>query len=289
MAGWVTESSGLIVCEEADSRRENFLATAFEAHVDLRCNWEDRFKVMWDIYMNNVSYPDVPNCLVASYGCRPAAGQKPKPLLDTFPNVMQYSEAIISVKYSTSEADADFLYLETLEPLIQGMRMSRENFQWDLTGSSSKEVKQGEAPDRHIHQWAYTVHWIQQEEIPSQFFDLPGYVNESDYTIERWGIECPPETMLYTAGPSGRSVWYDPDDSESPPKPGWDYTAKFLINQFKWNTFYNASVPLASGDEDDARWIRMKQKINDNTFDDFEPYPLTDDFVPSLLPTPSGP
>jgi hypothetical protein len=95
--------------------------------------------------------------------------------------------------------------------------------------------------------------------------------------------------MLYTPGPSGRSVWYDPDDSESPPKPGWDYTAKFLINQYKWNTFYNASVPITSGGSDDDRWIRMKQKINDNTFDDFEPYPLTDDFVPSLLPTPSGP
>lgn len=281
---WVTQSSGLKVCEEADTRAERLTATAFEGDVILRCKWEDRFKVMYDIYMNNVSYPDVENCLISSFGVSPMKGAQPYANLEApDDNIIQYTEALISCKFSTIEATSDKLYIETLEPTVQGMRMSPENFLWE----DDSQVRAAEAPSRQIHQWVYTVHWIQQEKIPGIFFDFPGSVNSQKYNIARWNRDCEAETMLFTPGTSGRSFWMG--DKNSPgdrkPKPGWDYTAKFLINETGWNKFYNASKAGVTIDAD--RWMGLKVKQSGGPPTGYTPYPLKS-LVPLLLPE-SGP
>lgn len=279
MSGWVTNSSGLIVCEEADSRHEAMTATAFEVDVVLRCAYSDRFKVIRDIYINNVSYPDVPNCLCASFAIKPF-NSKPLPELSSQLGFIQYHEALLSVKYSTAEYTSSQLYIETLEPLVQGMVMPSDHFSWDPTPSSDSTVGTREAPSRHIHTWAYTVQWIQQKEIPPAYFNLPGCVHNADYTIARWGKICPVETVLYTAGPSGKSVWIDQANSNSIPQPGWDYTCKFLINEFGWNNFYRAALDVS--DEPD-HWVKMYQKHLGQQGTPFNPYPRAT-LTPVLLP-----
>jgi len=289
MSKWVTTSSGLNVCEVHGTRRERQQATAYECEVQLRCLWEDRFKVMWDIYQNNVPYIDVPDALISSFAVEPVRS-KPAPLTTGEEDVITYTEALITCYYSTEEIDADNLYIELLEPSAQGMIMAPENFQWGASGDpNSRSIEPREAPSRIIHQWTYTVHWIQQEKIPDDFFEYAGYVNNAEYTITKWNRICAAETMLFTPGPSGRSIWLDlaaTTPEEKIPQAGWDYTCKFQINKYSWNKFYRAMQPGATSEED--RWVEMYLRQPNGNAIVFKPYrPIS--MVPNLLPPPPPP
>ena len=161
---------------------------------------------------------------------------------------------------------------------------------------NSKSILPREAPSIIIHQFTYTVHWIQQEEIPQIYFDYGGSVNNADYTIEKWNKPCKAETMLYTPGPSGRSVFLDlaaATPEAKVPRAGWDYTAKFQINKRSWNKFYHAladtTSPPADPDPEEARWKKLYLKQPNNAAAIiYNPYPLVS-MIPGLLPPPSPP
>lgn len=292
MAGWVTDSSGLTVCEMHGTRKERVTATAFEADVQLLCPYNQRFQVIWDIYQNNVSYPDVPNCLCSHFAIEPLPS---KALADNsgsslFPQVLRYDEAILSVYYSTAEAASDKLFIETLEPTVEAMVMSPELFQWGdpLSGAGwpvEKGLTQREAPTRHIHMFSYTVQWIQQILVPDEYFNLPGSVNDALYTIKSWGLECIPETLLYTPGPSGRSIHFIDSigitsDEDKVPQVGWDYTCKFMFNPLGWNYFYRSDKPgLSSTSEESEYWQPI---YNKRTGARLQNYPVKD--LKPLLP-----
>ena len=138
MAGWCSSAITFPVCEEFGTRKENYTANAFEAEVVLRTAWDKRFEVVYDIYRTNQTYPDVDKCLMASAGIIPTKA-KPYPYSDPDDprfDVIQYQEALITMKYSTAEADAEKLFIETLEPSVQNIVQPFQHFQWGTGGTS---------------------------------------------------------------------------------------------------------------------------------------------------------
>lgn len=238
---------------------------------------------MWDIYQNNVPYIDVPDALISSFGVQ-AVDAQPDPVTVGSEDVINYREALITCKYSTADVDSAGLYIESLEPSAIAMVMPHENFQWGATGgANTTSITPREAPSRIIHQWTYTVHWIQQEEIPQIFFDEAGSVNNQAYTIAKWNKVCAAETMLFTPGPSGRSIWLDlTTPGDKVPQKGWDYTCKFQINKYAWNKFYHAQEPGAVNDA--ARWVNLYLKQPGGAAAIvYKPYPPIS-LSPGLLP-----
>jgi len=253
---WISEVSqnsggaleGVSVCEEHGTRQETFGATSFEATVVLRVPWNYRFAVMWDIYQNNVPYPDAvgtgssdkPSAFISTFGVVPF----PSKQVAAPDEVIEYEDALITCKYSTDEADSQQLYVQTLEPLIENQVLDKTLFCRGTAGGSSfkRELFDKEAPAKLHCMWTYTVRWIQQKQIPIEYAKLAGRVNDAAYTIrgvfpDGSDFVVPIEGMLYQPGAMQKSVYLKlagggagTPIGEKIPYPGWDYTLRFHIN-----------------------------------------------------------
>lgn len=237
---------GVPVCEEHGSRKENFGATSFEATVILRCPWAKRFAVVWDIYQNNVAYPDTlggtqnkKRAYLSSFSIGPSLAAP----LGTTLFVQEYEEALITVKYSTEESEAQRLFIQSIEPALQNMVLDEKDYYRGVTGGTTweRQCTAREAPAKLQVMWNYTIKWIQQEKVPEEYAKLAGRVNNAQYTIKdifgATDLVCATESMLYQPGGITKSVWLKlatsgtTPDYDKVPFPGWDFTLKFTINQ----------------------------------------------------------
>ena len=291
---WISDAlaTTVTVCEEFGLRKETFGATAFEAEVVLRCAWANRFKVVYDIYYRNVSYADVPDCLFASASILPTKARG-EDLQESDPvDVIKYSEALITVKYSTAEIDAKKLRVETLEPAIEFLVLPYTSFQWGQAADTDvRQLQPREAPGRQVVQWKYAIKWLQQDTVPAEFWSAAGKVNATPYTSPAWNRQFGSETMLYTPGPVSRSWTYKPFNTTAgadvKPKPGWDYLCNYKVNPFQWNKYYRADKALGGGAPDTDRFVPIYRKKPEELY---EGYPMmTGGEQIQLLPLASDP
>lgn len=291
---WVSDAlaATVTVCEEFGTRKETFGATAFEAEVTLRCAWANRFKVVYDIYYRNVSYADAPDCLFASASILPTKARG-EDLIESDPvDVIKYSEALITVKYSTAEIDAKKLRVETLEPAIEFMVLPYTQFQWgQAADTDDRALQPREAPGRQVVMWKYAIQWLQQDVVPPEFWSAAGKVNYQSYTSPAWNRDFATQTMMYTPGPIKRSWTYKPFNvnpgADVKPKPGWDYLCNYKVNPFTWNRYYRADKVLGAGLPDTDRFVTIYRKTPEEVY---EGYPMmTAGEQTKLLPLASDP
>lgn len=251
--GWVSSAITFPVCEEFGTRKEAYTANAFEAEVVLRTAWDKRFEVVYDIYRENMSYPDVPNCLMASASILPTKAKAYPPESSDPTDVLKYQEALITMKYSTAEADANKLFIETLEPSVENLVQPYQYFQWGAAADSEdgvgdeppakRHLEPREAPGFEVVMMDYTVKWLQQEIIEALFFQKPGRIHAITHTTSKFNYTFAANTLLFTPGPITRSYTLQNVVTTKKPKPGWDYTCKFKYNPYTWNMYYRADQP----------------------------------------------
>jgi hypothetical protein len=243
--GGPLEAYAGVICEEYGTRSEVFGATSYEAEVTLRCPWAIRNLVTWDIYQNNVTYPDNDHAFVAGWTIKPDM-QRPN---DVYIQNIQYTDALITLKYSTLEAEAQKLFTQSWEPALENQVLNHNDFYWQFAGLDSKfrTLLPKESPARLFVMWNYTINWLQQKVVPFQFYSLAGCVNNGIYTMQPGIIpddadarekDLPSFSMLYQPGKVTPSVHMRlvPGGDPTPPDEkfpinGWDYTLKFTINR----------------------------------------------------------
>ena len=232
---------GVPVCEEFNTRKEVFAATAFEAEVILRCPWAYRFLVVWDIYQNNVYYPDNVDAFVSGWTIAPDM-QKP---YDVYLDLIQYQDALITLKYSTAEKQSQQLFVQSFEPALENQVLRNTDYFWWEGGSTKpRTLTPKESPAKLFVMWNYTVMWLQQQVVPVEFFSLAGCVNQKVYQMKDVFPVGSPEnenklpigSMLFQPGKITPSVYLKLIDGGTPadekrPASGYDYTLKFTVNR----------------------------------------------------------
>ena len=130
----------------------------------------------------------------------------------------------------------------------------------------------------------YTVKWLQQEVVATEFFMLPGKVHDASHTSPTFAQDFGVGTLLFTPGPVTRSYTLQGVSTTKKPKPGWDYTAKFKYNPYTWNKYYRADQPgTTPGDPDEVKMHFAGIYRNTSPNELYIGYPLDD--LTNLLPT----
>lgn len=133
------------------------------------------------------------------------------------------------VNYTT--ANTQDLYAETIEPIVDFVRMDHRFFRW----STGEPLSEGEAPGQLRPWFALKKQVFQAPSVPSELLLYPGYVHNANYYSPWWGRTFPAETLLLKPEPIDRKV-------TTAGSPGYNWTVNFMYNPNGWNKFYRPTT-----------------------------------------------
>jgi len=265
-------------CEIHGSRREEFGQASGEGHVQLECDYDKRFRLIKDIYLNDIPFVGVDKALLKT-----ASISFPADRQTVTDGAFNPNTAIIQLTYSIHEKPEFFK--ETFEPQVEFQILEADNFHWGLNPAppQGRQLKPKEAPGRQVRSYVYTVKWIHQESVPGDFFLLNGSTNNAAFTTDTFEQTFEPETMLFLNGSIEDSIYWGDTVNDDPPVPGFDYTCKFLIrktgdpNEDKgWNHYFRSDSAEALDANKYERIYRKRESSAPVVFYNYPPFDLSD-------------
>lgn len=220
-------SYSTITChEEHGTRDEKIGPDGFECSVTLRVAYADRYSLVEDLLINERLWPHF-NALVAptaSSAVIENVGLEDNG--DPTNGVMQYSESLVKVSYSTEKKD---LISEELEPTMDFRTLDHRFFRW----SSGAMLMEAEAPGRILRGFNYTRTYFYVTSLPTEITTLIGSVNNIARSSTALGLTFAPETLLYNAPSVSRTIAASGAET---------FTVKIRLSYKPsgWNTFWRA-------------------------------------------------
>jgi len=228
-------SYSVVPCaEEHGTAKENFsVIDSPTASVTLRCAWVDRHALVADLLNNQRQWPGF-----FGYAVVPTAANAvitPFPAKNTTSGqTIDYDDALVAVNYNTETTD---LFSEELEPNVEFSPLDYKQFRWG--NANGVPLLEGEAPGRQVRGMNLVRTLFQQSSVPSEIFDLVGYVNNAAIADPYWGNTWGAETLLYTPPHLSRTVQSNGNNA-------WTIILRFSYKPMGWNQFWRAGTQAYS-------------------------------------------
>lgn len=221
-----------VTCAEVEgSVRDNITLEGFEASVELRCAYADRYLLASDLLLNGRLWPHahasvapvVTSVSIRSEGFPDGV----TPIVSD--QSLIYADSVLSVKYSHTVKN---LIQEEIVPKVDFQRLDHRMFKWDTSGDPLLEA---EAPGKQINTIDIVRTYFLVSAIPTGVFTLLGHTNNLALTTTTLGLTFQPEQLRFNEPSISTTVSTDGTDF---------YTLKlpFSAHPVSWNKFWRAKT-----------------------------------------------
>ena len=215
--------SSITCYEEHGTATETRTLEDWTASVVVRCDWANRHSLVADVLGNRREWPHAANGPVAQ-----TATINPAPTrYGVTGQCINYIDALVTINYGTEKKD---LISESLEPTAEFITLDYKRFRWGAANGTP--LIEGEAPGKLVRGLSLvrTMYEVPAP-LPISLIELPGSVNDANYTSTLLGLTFPTETLLYQPPNLSRTITTAGTD-------GFTLTLKFMYKKEGWNKFW---------------------------------------------------
>lgn len=228
--------SSVACSEEFDTYSEDFSVDGepISARVTLRCAYSDRYALVDDLLSNARTPPQMSGFAnppqARRAGVKPFPGDEEAVPITTDGQGIVYSEALVSVEYSTLIMD---LVSESIEPTAEFLTQDHRRFRWGA--ANGDPLLEAEAPGRLYQSMniVRTLYYVAS--VPPEVLTLVGKVNNAQWVSGLLGLTFATETMLYQPPNVSRKIATNGSD-------GFTITSKFSYKTPGWNWYWRAKT-----------------------------------------------
>lgn len=190
---------------------ENFGRESLSASVQLKCPWDQRHEIMYDMIFNRVAWPYLDHDGLVATSASAVAFTGSVGVQDLYG--YEYELALLSIQFATDsreEGEDETLYSESLEPTAEFLTIPPTDYRWG--SSAGTALKQEEAPGRLEVGFDYVVTRYRLPTIPSWVLTLNGKCNSGSVVSPSLGLTFASEHLMFNPPAISREVTLDGDN-----------------------------------------------------------------------------
>ena len=219
------------VHEMAGSPQENLTEKGLTATCRLLCDWGDRYTVANEVIGDSILYPHAPGSLArAKTGTIEGFGK-----CERVGDLVVYTKAIVTVNFEQFDGEDDGvdIFAESIEPLIEFITLSHEDFRW---GSDTGDpLLPAEAPGMMIVGFDYVQTRYELSAVPAAVLTAIGHVNSASVSATLLGLTFAAQTLLFSSSVPTRTLKSDGTGK-------WTLTSRFSFRANTWNKVWRAET-----------------------------------------------